>query len=232
MLKSKKKTFAILFATILFFVSCSEKKIKGSNIVGDWHHEISQNMGGYEISIKTKLNIVRNGPGDYEYNLKETTKDAMYGNQPKTMYSKGKLNKDILEKKWRFIGTDYGSRGGYILVPSDNWVDYKPTELQIEFNIGSGKTMIFTRKTDDSNSIQKITFSEAEAFMKVRCNEVNQTLMKKKSVVFNGTKLYMFLSVARDGQACISSISENKLEVFAADCGEAMVKIQQWNAVN
>ena len=87
--------------------------------------------------------------------------------------------------------------------------------------------------TNSSSSNEKlVTFSEAEEFMQQRCNAVNQTLMKKKSVVFNGTKLYMFLSVAQDGQACISSVSEYKLEVLAADCGEAMVKIQQWNEVN
>lgn len=85
---------------------------------------------------------------------------------------------------------------------------------------------------DTSISAKKVTFEEAESFMLQRCNAVNQTLMKKKMVTFNGTKLYMFLSVAQDGQACISSVSENKLEVLAADCGEVTVKIQQWNDVN
>ena len=86
--------------------------------------------------------------------------------------------------------------------------------------------------TDTSVSVQKVTFSEAETFMQKRCNNINQTLMKKKTVTFNGTKLYMFMSVAEDGQACISSISENKLEVLAADCGEVYMKIEQWNNVN
>lgn len=86
--------------------------------------------------------------------------------------------------------------------------------------------------TDTSVSVQKVTFSEAETFMQERCNTINQTLMKKKTVTFNGTKLYMFMSVAEDGQACISSISENKLEVLAADCGEVNMKIEQWNNVN
>jgi hypothetical protein len=86
--------------------------------------------------------------------------------------------------------------------------------------------------TDTSVSVQKVTFSEAETFMQERCNTINQTLMKKKTVTFNGTKLYMFMSVAEDGQACISSISENKLEVLAADCGEVYMKIEQWNNVN
>ena len=86
--------------------------------------------------------------------------------------------------------------------------------------------------TDTSVSIQKVTLSEAETFMLERCNNINQTLMRKKTVTFNGTKLYMFMSVAEDGQACICSISENKLEVLAADCGEVYTKIEQWNNLN
>lgn len=42
----------------------------------------------------------------------------------------------------------------------------------------------------------------------------------------------MFLSVAENGDACISSISENALEILAADCGPIEVKIEEWNAVN
>jgi hypothetical protein len=48
-------TLVILFASIFLFVNCGKKKIEGSNIVGDWYHEISQNMGGYQISLKNKI---------------------------------------------------------------------------------------------------------------------------------------------------------------------------------
>ena len=89
-----------------------------------------------------------------------------------------------------------------------------------------------SKKNNTSPTSSKVTFSEAESFMQSRCNAVNQTLMKKKSVNFNGTKLYMFLSVAENGDACISSISENALEILAADCGPVEVKIEEWNAVN
>ena len=85
---------------------------------------------------------------------------------------------------------------------------------------------------ESDSKITKVTFSEAEAFMQNRCNSTNQTLMKKKSVNFNGTKLYMFLSVAENGYVCISSVSENALEVLAADCGTSEKKIREWNAVN
>lgn len=86
--------------------------------------------------------------------------------------------------------------------------------------------------SESHSNITKVTFSEAEAFMQNRCNATNQTLMKKKSVNFNGTKLFMFLSVAENGYVCISSVSENALEVLAADCGPSEIKIEEWNAVN
>jgi hypothetical protein len=77
-----------------------------------------------------------------------------------------------------------------------------------------------------------ISYAQAESFMQKRCNDIGQTLMKSKTVYFNGTKLYMFLSVAQNGYVCISSISENALEILAADCGPSEIKIEQWNAVN
>ena len=91
-------------------------------------------------------------------------------------------------------------------------------------------------ESSNSNSgsqakIEKITFNQAEEFMLERTKNLNQTLMKKKSVNFDGTKIYMFLSVAENGYVCISSISENALQLLAADCGTYERKIQDWNAV-
>jgi hypothetical protein len=68
--------------------------------------------------------------------------------------------------------------------------------------------------------------------MQKRYNEINQTLMRKKSLNFDGSILYMFLSVAENGYVCISSVSEYALEVLAVDCGPSEIKIEQWNAVN
>lgn len=87
-------------------------------------------------------------------------------------------------------------------------------------------------RNKNNSTRAKVTFSEAEAFMQNRCKSVNQTLMRKKSVYFNGTQLYMFLSLARNGQVCISSVSENALEVLAADCGPSEIKYAQWNDLN
>ena len=132
-----------LFASVTL-TSCSGT-IKGSNTVGDWYHEISRNMGGYEISQKTILTIIRNGPGDYEYQLKKRVRDAMYGGQPKNEYSSGKFEEIIKENKWRFSGGDYGNRGGYIEVPSDNWDDYEPSEITVRFGRNRGNSMKFER---------------------------------------------------------------------------------------
>lgn len=79
------------------------------------------------------------------------------------------------------------------------------------------------------NSSKTITFGEAKQFMKTRLNNVNQTLMASKTVVFEGKKVYMFMSVTEDGSTCISAVSEFKLEVMSVDCGITEVKVQQWN---
>ena len=74
-----KKIFSILSVALVvtfLFISCGGK-VNGSNTVGDWYHEISRNMGGFQISAKTKLTIIRNGPGDYEFRLETTVVDAM-----------------------------------------------------------------------------------------------------------------------------------------------------------
>jgi hypothetical protein len=78
---------------------------------------------------------------------------------------------------------------------------------------------------------EKYTSYEAEQFMRKTCDNINQTLMKKKTVYLDGTKIYMFMSVAENGMTCISTVSEIKLEVMSADCDETQIKINQWNAV-
>ena len=120
-------------------------EVQGSNPVGDWYYEITRDMGGYQISSKTKLTILRNGSGDYEFKLIKTVVDAMYGGQPKTEYSSGRFEQVETDNKWHFIGGDYGDRGAYIAIPSDNRNNYKPSEIIIHFNTGRGNTMSFKR---------------------------------------------------------------------------------------
>ena len=98
-------------------------------------------------------------------------------------------------------------------------------------NSGSDNSSATNTDSEYNTVVTKVTFSEAEAYMQDRCNSINQTLMKKKSVNFEGTKLYMFLSVAENGYVCISTVTENALEVLAADCGPSERKIREWNAV-
>ena len=77
----------------------------------------------------------------------------------------------------------------------------------------------------------KVSLKDAEVFMQKRCKTINQALVRKKTVNFNGTKLFMFMTVGENGNVCISTISENALEILAADCGTLRTKIKQWNDV-
>lgn len=74
-----------------------------------------------------------------------------------------------------------------------------------------------------------VTLSEAESFMLDRCQRIRQNLVRKKTVDFQGTTLYMFMSIAENGMVCISTISEHKLEVIASDCGQYQRKVDEWN---
>lgn len=78
-------------------------------------------------------------------------------------------------------------------------------------------------------NIGSVTMSQAQAFMQDRCNNIGQTLMRSKTVDFQGKTLYLFMSVAENGMVCISTISELKLEVIASDCGTSDRKIYEWN---
>jgi hypothetical protein len=74
----------------------------------------------------------------------------------------------------------------------------------------------------------KITYEQALEFMQNRCSQTGQSLLETKTVYFEGTKLYMFLS-NKLNIFCISAISEIRLEILKTDCGSGEVKINQWN---
>ena len=69
----------------------------------------------------------------------------MYGGKPKSESSSGKFEEYISDNKWIFTGGKFGNSGGYILVPDDQWDDYKPSSLIIRFATGRGNTMTFKR---------------------------------------------------------------------------------------
>lgn len=76
-----------------------------------------------------------------------------------------------------------------------------------------------------------VSFADAEAFMQNRCNSINQTLVRKMRTRFDGTTVYLFMSVSEDGTVCVSSVSEYALEVLAADCGSLETKLEEWNSI-
>lgn len=149
LLKKKSiKTFIFAVLSLSILTSCKgtvKGTIKGTNVTGTWHHEVSKRMGGYQITKKTKLTITRKGPGDYQYQLKTTVIDQMYGGVPKDNYTSGRLEEEVHDNNWRFEGGDFGNRGGFIKVPSDNWDDYKPSTITVYFSSGRGNPMTFTR---------------------------------------------------------------------------------------
>lgn len=80
---------------------------------------------------------------------------------------------------------------------------------------------------------QRVTYKSAYTFMKKRANNINQKLIKGYSTELDGTKTYLFFTVPKDenGQACVSMVSEYKLEVFTVDCNSFSIKNLQWLAV-
>ena len=134
---------AVLIASAML-ISCNSR-FKTSNTVGDWYHEISRNMGGYNIYANTKLTIIRIEAGVYKYKLAITAIDQMYGDVHKTEYSSGKFETYIKNNKWVFCGGDFGNKGGYIIIPNDKWNDYKPSEITVYFASGRGNPMTFKR---------------------------------------------------------------------------------------
>ena len=145
LLKRKSiNTFLFALLSLSLLTSC-KGVVQGANVTGNWYHEISKSIGGYQITAKTKLTILRNGPGDYQYQLKTTVVDAMYGGVPKDNYSSGRLGEEVSNNMWLFKGGDFGNKGGFIKVPSDNWDDYEPSTITVYFSSGRGNSMIFTR---------------------------------------------------------------------------------------
>ena len=76
-----------------------------------------------------------------------------------------------------------------------------------------------------------ITFNEATDFMRERCKNIDQTLMKTHKVeIDDGRFLYVFLSYNNgiNGILCVSVINDISLELLASDCGPAETKMQEW----
>lgn len=81
--------------------------------------------------------------------------------------------------------------------------------------------------------IKEKLLNEAINFMKNRCYNVNQQLVKYQVTKINNSLLFMFMSVAPNGDVCISGISEyNTNEIISSDCGSAEAKSAEWDSVS
>ena len=186
--------------------------------------------------------MIRNGlDGKYtdvsNYFLKEDDLESFSNDELKIMRN------EIFARNG-YIFKEGGEMNNYFM--NENW--YKPKLKNVDANLTQLEkyNIQLIRKVENRNSNSsssssgnnsnstsaKVTSYEAEAFMQDRCKTINQTLLKKKTVNFDGTKLFLFLSVAENGYVCISTVSENALEILAVGCGPSERKIQEWNAVD
>ena len=132
----------------------------------------------------------------------------------------GEFNDGLMHGEGTYTYSDGTIEKG--LWENDEFLDPATTTVEPELSI-----------ENNSKEYTEVTFSEAEAFMQNRCIATNQTLMEKKYVNFDGSKFFLFLSVAENGYVCVSSVSAiPPLEVYAVDCGPLEKKLGQWNAVN
>tara|TARA_B100001287_G_C22668420_1_gene523996 strand:- start:784 stop:1458 length:675 start_codon:yes stop_codon:yes gene_type:complete len=223
-----KKLLLILLCLPLIY-SCGDnndnnkekKTVKGTNIIGEWHHEISKMMGGYRITSTSLLTIIRNGPGDYEYKVKQTTVDEMYGGNPKTSYYNGKLNGTVTDRKFRFSSGNYGERGGYIVVPEDYWDDYNPENITINFDKNRGNTMIFSRNVPNNK------YEKSRSYGDISCRYVVESRIKNINGIHTGIEHKgdgMFVAFV----ASPSTNYEYKVVYFYtnSDCEITNVKVQ------
>ena len=75
-------------------------------------------------------------------------------------------------------------------------------------------------------------FSTAMSLIQNNCRGSNQELVKYMAVKTDDKLIFMFMSVAENGMVCISGVSEIKPdEILSADCGNADVKMAEWDAL-
>ncbi|MDG1842614.1 MAG: hypothetical protein P8I93_09730 [Crocinitomicaceae bacterium] len=127
----------------------------------------------------------------------------------------------------KYEGTLYSKQDGK-KYSHDVSVTY--TTSKFEWKIKFDKEL---KKNTVKNNNTKVTFLEAKKFMINRCSNINQKLIKSHQSKFNNTSLYMFFTTSTEhpNQSCVTSISENKLEILASDCKNTSVKISQWNQI-
>jgi len=94
-----------------------------------------------------------------------------------------------------------------------------------------GENEILVAPCTEKEIKQKL-LNEAISFMKKRCNNVNQQLVKYQVTKINNAIIFLFMSVAPNGEVCISGISEyNTNEIISSDCGSAEPNSEDWTEV-
>lgn len=75
-------------------------------------------------------------------------------------------------------------------------------------------------------------FKTALNLIQRNCQGSNQTLSKYMATKVNGNIVFMFISVAENGMACITGVSEiSPNEILSSDCGNVDRKVADWEAI-
>ena len=145
----------IVFYVIMLLVDSPKEEIGVKKIVGEWHHKSSQVLLGSKTSDSYILNINKTKSGenwsDYKYELKRET--FVDGRQTINRLDKGDFRNGVNEYGLTFYDKGkFGLNNGYIVIPSDNWINSPPDSLVIKFlGYGEGipQDLIFKRPNNE-----------------------------------------------------------------------------------
>ena len=145
----------VAFYVIMLLIDSPEEEIGIKQIVGEWHHKSNQVLLGSKTSDSYILNITKTKSGenwsDYKYELKRET--FVDGKQTINSRIKGDFRNGVNEYGLTFYDKGkFGLNNGYIVIPSDNWINSPPDSLVIKFlGYGEGipQDLIFKRPNNE-----------------------------------------------------------------------------------
>lgn len=82
--------------------------------------------------------------------------------------------------------------------------------------------------TSSAQNIKLYTLSEALEFMQERTSNVGQKIIEYKQSNFGRYTVYYFLTMTGNGMGCLSVVSQFKLDVMSANCGDFETKMIQF----
>ena len=144
-------TYAVFYIVMLIIDSSQQEVIGVKQILGKWHHKSNQVLVGSKTSDSYILNITKTNSGkdwsDYQYELKRDT--FVDGRQTINRLDTGDFRNGVNEYGLTFYDKGkFGLNNGYIVIPSDNWINSPPDSLVIKFlGYGEGipQDLIFKR---------------------------------------------------------------------------------------